>query len=453
MKPSQFIIVILLATFLASCAPGTATPAPTLTVISSTTFEPTITPTPAPESLADAPALSTWVEEYVHAYGGKVTVNGVEMDAQQLTEDIRIKPDKFTQFIQAQGINYSIIVVNETPLAIGLNGNWQKSTLRLLGHLSGITFGTETGENFTDTAWQRIQSENFDECVIGAGIYWDQLEQEKGNSDFSIADSQVKWLSKGNCRIIGYHLISNYPDWLLQENFTKDELTVIMRERITTLMTRYPEITEWVVVNEPYLPQYRETDVYYKTWGDYNYIITAFEIAREVNPNAVLIYNDTDNHWQDGVTRNLTRTIISKIKEKNLVDFVGFQMHLYEWENGLIDNRQLTTFADEIDFYKSINVPVKITELDYLGSKTEINTSPDSFNKRLAAVYKRVIEIAISNNLTHITFWGLNDKYSWLNTYDPSLNGQRVNGTLFDEYSRPKMAYYEVLKVLYEHLP
>ena len=67
-----------------------------------TTTQSTITPHP-PVTLADLPELPTWVEEYVHAYGGMVNVNGVEMDAQQLTDAIRQDPVAFVQTKQMEG--------------------------------------------------------------------------------------------------------------------------------------------------------------------------------------------------------------------------------------------------------------------------------------------------------------------------------------------------------------
>ena len=39
-------------------------------------------------NLEDIPDLATWVDDYVHAYGGKVTVNGAEMDASTIERKI-----------------------------------------------------------------------------------------------------------------------------------------------------------------------------------------------------------------------------------------------------------------------------------------------------------------------------------------------------------------------------
>ena len=144
--------------FLSACVPGTATPITTATPTATST--PTITPTPAPQNLADAPDLPTWVEDYVHAYGGKVTVNGAEMDAEQLTEAIaRIREVHADKVIS--GINISF-VLNGAPLAIQSNDSvWVQVTLKIMGNFSGIEiFSTIDPENM------KLESEKCwgDEC-------------------------------------------------------------------------------------------------------------------------------------------------------------------------------------------------------------------------------------------------------------------------------------------------
>jgi len=70
----------------------------------------------------------------------------------------------------------------------------------------------------------------------------------------------------------------------------------ILINHVKTIVEHYRgRVKEWVVVNEPYLGN-RNDDVFYKTFGNYDYIKWAFEAAREADPGAVLIYNDTGNH-------------------------------------------------------------------------------------------------------------------------------------------------------------
>ena len=104
----KIIIGLLLASLmLSSCAPQTAKPASKS--IPTATIAPTVTPTPTPATLANSPDLPSWVEDYVHAYGGKVTIDGEEMDAEQLTTAIRQNPDVFTQVKPVNGMHYEFL--------------------------------------------------------------------------------------------------------------------------------------------------------------------------------------------------------------------------------------------------------------------------------------------------------------------------------------------------------
>lgn len=87
MKLRKIVIVLFVTLSLVSCAPAvqvnpteTVLPAATSTPILPT---PTITPTSIFEDLPDASDLSKWVDNYVHYYNGKVTINGIEIDVSQ----------------------------------------------------------------------------------------------------------------------------------------------------------------------------------------------------------------------------------------------------------------------------------------------------------------------------------------------------------------------------------
>lgn len=118
-------------------------------------------------------------------------------------------------------------------------------------------------------------------------------------------------------------------------------------------------VTEWVVVNEPYLKGSNRTDdIFYKAFGGYEYIELAFQTARNADPTARLIYNDTDNHSTIGGTTKLTMQIIQMLKAKNLIDAVGIQGNIGDWVPIYDKNNIENTL-------KSYELPVIITEFDY----------------------------------------------------------------------------------------
>lgn len=52
------------------------------------------------------------------------------------------------------------------------------------------------------------------------------------------------------------------------------------------------------------------------------------EVARQVDPSAVLIYNDTQNYAQTSLTTELTRQIARRLKAKGLINGVGLEMQI-----------------------------------------------------------------------------------------------------------------------------
>ncbi len=147
MKNKNIAVALLITIILASCmpavivAPATEAAVPASTLTSVPTATPTITPVPAPENIADAKDLPVWVDEFVHAYGGKVTVDGMEMDAGQLTDEIRKNGVKFIEPKQHNGAEIFFVVVNSVPLAMrDGNGQWLEATMARLGEFNGVEF-------------------------------------------------------------------------------------------------------------------------------------------------------------------------------------------------------------------------------------------------------------------------------------------------------------------------
>lgn len=188
--PTFFRFLIMTA-LLASCAPvSTATPTASPLPATAKPLPPTATATAAPQSLADAPDLSIWVEEYVHAYGGKVAVNGVEMDAKQLTDAIRQDPEAFTQTKNINGNELSFVLVNGIPLLYrDAGGVWQEATMSKLGEWNGVEYECSLrldGRKYTE--FLGISKKVFNENAIV--VYTTNLDVTTVFGDFSEEDWQ-----------------------------------------------------------------------------------------------------------------------------------------------------------------------------------------------------------------------------------------------------------------------
>jgi len=275
---------------------------------------------------------------------------------------------------------------------------------------------------------------------------WKYFEPEKGNISKDV-DSWINglytaWGSSG-LDLLGHPLIwpDKNPSWI-STILDEDELSRIIYNRVFSTVNRYPLIDKWIVLNEPYLeaPQYnyKRPDHFYNILKDKAYKI-AFQAARDANPEAILILNDTLNHSSYGknsMTTARTKAILEFIDDKNVA--VGVQMHI---EN------ELPTEEDIIQTLRSYDRPIYITEMD-----VDISSFFDEKTRLIkqAELYQMFIRALIKSGVVRsIYFWGIGDKYSWLELYEGK---KHADATLYDDNLKPKPAVYAIQAELYDLL-
>jgi GH35 family endo-1,4-beta-xylanase len=176
---------------------------------------------------------------------------------------------------------------------------------------------------------------------------------------------------------------------------------------ITEVMTRYPLIVDWIVVNEG--------------WTHYGYctytiplIDESYQIARSVRPDARLWYNGllfTSGEQQQAI----------RLVELGLADVIGIQMH-----NNL--DTDYATYTPLLEWIRDNDVPWQITELDI-----SIPTNTPDMLQRQAEAYAEVYQLCLEYNCEAITMWGVGDNVSWLYAYFPLP---------FDREYLPKPAWF-----------
>ncbi len=450
------ICIILVSVLIVSCAPGTATPVSTATAIPTSTVTPTVTQTP----VVYLSGLSMNVPEPGDEFIGQI-VSENYLSVMNLTKEQVMLTYQEQSSIDGEPYVVMVDLSTRVPLAIYMGGSWQKSTLKFFGQQVGIMMGTDTAEG--PAAVDKKVYEEFDWGTILVGNSWQSVEPQKGEIDYNElrkSNKVLQELKEAGITTNITHVIlcsSDYPDWLKTGNFNQVELRAIMKSRIEYVIRNTPDDSSYIVVNEPWefdTPS-QEDDIFYKAWGNsYEYIAEAFQIARETadamgRKEVKLIFNNSDNHYAIGITSQSSRQVVMMLKKENLIDYLGMQMHIGEWQPGAFDELMVPQMPAEIQFYKELGVPVLITELTYqpdehyaLSEATSV-LQPKEFEQRLSYIFGEVFRIAIeSGNVKGITFWGLTDKWFKLD----NVNWYQI----FDENGQPKQAYYEVLRTLYE---
>ncbi|HPS41493.1 MAG TPA: endo-1,4-beta-xylanase, partial [Anaerolineaceae bacterium] len=421
------ISLLIFVFLLTSCAPGRATtpPTATMTVEPTATAAPTITPTPTPITLADSPGLPGWVEEYVHAYGGKVTVNGVQMDAEQLTAAIRQNPEAFIQKKPVNGIVNSFLIINGVPLAVREdNSNWQNASMKTMGNLAGLALGTLLDDTPALLHWWGDEYTIGTSCLSMTGTMPDRTGI---NFEWPNYQARIARENGLTTRMQAALFPGDMPAWM-DAGFTQSDLDLIVRLFMEN--ARENNIDELVVVNETGAPDERR-DLYWEKFGE-TYVIRAYQLAREIYPQAKLIYNDANNHRKGYITTLSTLKIANDLYTLGLVDYVGVEMH--------IDSSNIPTKQELIDVFRSYPVPVMITEFDALLTDYPEDQREDKLNQITKTVFDGCMESGVCQS---ISTWGTNEGVNW--------DGK--HSVLRDKENRPHQAYYIAIQSMFEHLP
>lgn len=306
----------------------------------------------------------------------------------------------------------------------------------------------------------------FDALTAGNDMKPDALQREKGVFTFDRADRYADFAEKHDMKLIGHTLLwhSQAPKWLFEDETGKplprDEALENLKTHIQTIVTHFKgRVKGWDVVNEaiddsgPYL---RDTPAR-KAIGD-DYVIKAFQFAREADPTVELYYNDYNieaDYKREKCVRLLQELEATGVKP----DALGIQGHwligspsLEEIERGLARFRDMG--------YKLMLTEVDVDVLPRRGAGADVNQRdanaadpykeglPEEVQQKLAARYREIFELfrKFDGHITRVTLWGTHDGSSWLN-YWPT-RGRTNHALLFDRQYQPKPAFDAVVEAL-----
>jgi endo-1,4-beta-xylanase len=272
---------------------------------------------------------------------------------------------------------------------------------------------------------------------------WDQIEPQKGNFNFSAADQIVKFATNNGMKVKGHTLVwyNQLPSWVQSLNKEADVRSAMLAH-IKGVMQNYKgQVTTWDVVNEAVSIEgtsYRDCP-FYKYLGE-KYIDEAFQAAHEADPTAKLYYNDYN---AEGMTpkADFVYNLVKGLVERGVpIDGVGMQMH-YGKPNDKFTIEELKT---NIQRYVDLGLDVLFSEMD-------VHRCENMTEAQQVTLYHDLIAACVAEpRCIAVTFWGLTDKYSWLNSYSPlgCSGSTKPLGDLWDDNFKKKPAYTGVLNAL-----
>ncbi len=228
----------------------------------------------------------------------------------------------------------------------------------------------------------------------------------------------------------------------------------------TVIKHFHGQVNGWVVVNEAISDKpdewLRDTPAH-RAIGD-DYLVKVFQFAHDADPNAELYYND----YNIEEPRKLAKAIklIAMLQEKKVrLDAVGIQGHWALKYPGIdvIDNG--------ITAIGKTGVKVMVTELDVdVLPRSSQGADLNATEKQGADPYKAGIPSQVLDEqarrysdlfslfkkhhdvITRVTFWGVDDKQSWLNNFP--VKGRTNYPLLFDRQQHAKPALAAVIDAL-----
>lgn len=312
---------------------------------------------------------------------------------------------------------------------------WEGPILKALAAQHGIEVGAMGSVHPFNAATQMNETEEFSEpeYVTFAELHFDRITSGQNFLLFNVwtrpsdiddpgtyvylPDGLTFASTAANFSIHGAHMIwdAAVAPWMTTaQGFVSPDVETFMNHHIDNLVLLYPSIDRWVVVNEAvknfptsttsHVPGNLRDTIWKQEIGD-DYVFKAFLRATQAGLGN-RIYNDYGIYDPDAPKTLAVLQLVTQLKVMDLIDGVGFQMHL----SGLAGVPTVEEFTSNFEQFAAVGVEVHVTEFDVSHCNTELCrtvTAPQAaFN---AAKACRVVAACKS-----FSFWGLRNDLSWL---------------------------------------
>jgi endo-1,4-beta-xylanase len=314
-----------------------------------------------------------------------------------------------------------------------------------------------------DTGAARLVPQQFNAATPENIMKAEVIHPQWDKYNFDLADKLVDYAKKNGIEVTAHTLIwhSQTPAFLRGIK-DADSVKQYFVNHINTVAGRYDgKVYSWDVVNEALNEDGTlRNSIFLKNLGD-DYIVEAFRLAQKAAPQTKLYYNDYN--IEQPKKRAGAIAIIKKIQAAGVrIDGVGIQGH---WH---VDNVPMQEIEQSLKEFSALGVQVAFTELDLsvlpnprgraasadISQTAEYNAQinpytkglPDSMQQKLATSYANLFNLFLKykDNISRVTFWGVNDGQSWLNGFP--VRGRTNYPLLFDRQFKPKPAFYAVIE-------
>lgn len=311
--------------------------------------------------------------------------------------------------------------------------------------------GADSG-SFGNPAYARLLERDCGLLVPENQLKWQWVRRSPTTFNFQAFDAIADYAAAHGFRLRGHTLFwvptKWYPKWLAQTHFgSAAEAEKLLATHVETVCRRYgTRVYSYDVVNEAVQPEtgeIRDTNVT-RALGGEPFLDLMFHSAREAAPGAQLVYNDYMSWERNSVDETHIRGVLKLLegfkKRGTPVDALGVQSHIRLLKPSPVaqlvkeSEAPWRRFLDEV---VAMGYELVITEFDVNDKKAPIDIAE---RDQMVADYARAyLDLMLDyRQLGDLLCWGMCDRYSWLENFDPRSDKAKKRGTPYDAQFRPK---------------
>ena len=241
-----------------------------------------------------------------------------------------------------------------TATAYDLSGNQSSETERVLVAVGNKFFGTAA----IDAADYAGLLAHFNQITPGNAGKWGSVEAVRDQMTWTELDTAYEFAKTNHIPFKLHTLVwgQQQPTWLA--SLSPAEQLEEIEEWMAALAARYPNVDLIDVVNEPLHapPSYAAALGGAGTSG-WDWVASAFEMARAHFPNAELLLNDYAIFTMASTTQDYLK-IVKVLSDRGLIDGISEQGHFYERAP------ELSVVSANLAAFAATGLPLYISELD-----------------------------------------------------------------------------------------
>jgi len=328
----------------------------------------------------------------------------------------------------------------------------RRSGRRLGSAVAWAPPGADAG-SFTNPRYAALLERECELLVPENQLKWQWVRRTPDKFDFRAFDAIAGYAESRGFKLRGHTLFWTptkwYPKWLAQTRFASAaEAEKLLTHHVRTVCGRYGNrIYSYDVVNEAVQPEtgeIRDTNVTHSLGGEH-FVDLMFHTAREAALHAQLVYNDYMSWERNSVDETHINGVLKLLegfrKRGTPVDALGVQSHIRLLKNAPVadivreSEGPWRRFLNEV---VGMGYQLLITEFDVNDHMAPAAIGP---RDRMVADYARAyLDLMLDYpQLQDMLCWGLCDRYSWLDAFDPRADKLLKRGTPYDVDFRPKL--------------